>query len=93
LPLSGKSLSAGSYRFAWELLVGTDRVEVRVLRGKELLYSAWAGVATVESAFPYDSIGYTRNGSGQLELAEIRFAESHNLITLKSATLAFKEQR
>ena len=90
---AGRSLDAGTYRLAWELTVGTDRVEIRLFRGKNLIYSAWGGVVAVESTFPYDSVGYTRDASGKLDLAEIRFAESRNMISLKNATLVASSER
>ncbi len=90
--VNGQEVPAGTYRLSWEMN-GDERVEVRLLKGKRMLATASGRVVEAGAASTYDSLVYTRDGNGRLELSEIRFAGDRTAISLKDDAVGLAEQR
>jgi len=78
----GRVLPAGVYSLSWDGTKASDTIEVKLYNGHQVVATALGHIVDRDAASPYNSIVFNRTGSGDRELAEIRFAGSEAAISL-----------
>ena len=78
----GRVLPAGVYSLSWDGTKSSDTVEVKLYNGHQVVATALGRLEDRDATSPYNSIVFNRTGSGDRELAEIRFAGSEAVISL-----------
>jgi hypothetical protein len=69
--VAGKQLSPGNYNVIWD---GTGpNVEVKILKGKNVVATAPGHMVDSKIAFSYDAIGTTHNPDGSVALTRVQF--------------------
>ena len=81
----GKPIASGVYKIQWGTNGDLDRVQVQLSKGRRVVATATARLIDHPVASPYDSVLLSRIRTGDLELAEIRFAGKTSAIALFDA--------
>jgi hypothetical protein len=89
----GKPVPPGLYALQWGTNGDLERVQVQLSRGRRVVASVTARLIEHPVASPYDSVLLSRVRTGDLELAEIRFAGKTKAIALFDATGAVAGSR
>ena len=84
----GRVLPAGVYSLSWDGTKSSDTVEVKLYNGHQVVATALGRLVDRDATSPYNSIVFNRTGSGDRELAEIRFAGSVAVISLADGAAA-----
>jgi hypothetical protein len=80
----GATVPSGLHTLRWNTVPGTESVQIEIKHGRKLLASGKGAWVTVESPSPYESLVYSSD-NGAKSLAEIRFANSKDIIRLEAA--------
>ena len=82
----GKPLPMRVYHLQWATNGDLERVQVQLSSGHHKVATAMARLIERPDVSPYDSVVLSRSGTGDLELAEIRFAGKKSAIALFDVT-------
>ena len=82
---NGQPVPSGLYNLVWGTNGDLERVQVQLSRGHRMVATATARLIELPAASPYDSVLLSRIRTGDLELAQIRFAGKTSAIALFDA--------